>query len=808
MLGRNKKDQYQELEDYRNLMEPPSEFEEGFTSKTVLGVLFVSFIMVPGNMYLSLMIGGSLGAAAEWVTIILFAEITKRSFTTLRRQEVYLLFYVAASLIAAETGAFEGLLYAQYLVQSPAAQQFGIGELIPSWVAPQPTSEAVIGRTFLHEDWLVPISLMVAGMIISRISWFTMGYTLFRLNSDYERLPFPYAPVNAMGATALAETTQGIETWRWRVFSAGAMIGLVFGTIYVALPAITGALLTEPIQLLPIPFVDFTQVTGNFIPATPLGFTAHIGVIFVGMVIPFWAVIGTFIGVLAAAIANPILYNAGYLTLWTQGMGSIDTFFMNQMDFWLSFGFGTTLAIALIGIWQVMQSVRAKKAEQREAAPMAEKPRGLGPVPEGRGDFSIWAALALYLGATGMLIFIAWLLLPEFAQFFWFFIFFGVIFTPFQSFVNARLVGMVGQTVEIPFVREAMILLSGYRGVEIWFVPFPLGNYGAYTQKFREIELTGTRFTSIVKAEVFMVPIILFTSFMYGSYIWKLAPIPSASYPYAQKMWRLRALQQCLWYTGTMKSELEVASDDRRADWIPSNLIEDERWYWRVRLVDQEWMDTSGEFGQVGPWTEVRTFFTHYEDEGEPENVRPPARLVETPDPSGVQLVQTVPKLTVQGPDNIIIMRDPRPVLRVQAEDNLPEGWHYYFAVDQDPLFTSSWIQRSTDEPWLFKALKPRIIAAGTAIGVGSYILLNMLGLPVLLIFGFVKSLTILPHFIVTEIIGALLARYYFWKKYGKEQWLQYAPILAVGFACGMALMGMAAVAIALIQKSVSVLLF
>ena len=102
--------------------------------------------MVPGNMYLSLMIGGSLGAAAEWVTIILFAEITKRSFSSLRRQEVYVLFYVAASLIAAETGAFEGLLYNQYLVQSPAAKQFGITKLIPTWVAPQPDSLAIIER--------------------------------------------------------------------------------------------------------------------------------------------------------------------------------------------------------------------------------------------------------------------------------------------------------------------------------------------------------------------------------------------------------------------------------------------------------------------------------------------------------------------------------------------------------------------------------------------------------------------------------------------------------------------------------------
>ena len=119
---------------------------------------------------------------------------------------------------------------------------------------------------------------------------------------------------------------------------------LVFGTIYVALPAITGALLTEPIQLIPIPFVDFTQVTGNFIPATPLGFTAHLGPIFVGLVVPFWGVIGTFIGVVVASIANPLLYTwtpswreMPYLNLWQQGMGTIETVFVNQVDFWMSF---------------------------------------------------------------------------------------------------------------------------------------------------------------------------------------------------------------------------------------------------------------------------------------------------------------------------------------------------------------------------------------------------------------------------------------------------------------------------------------
>ena len=168
----------------------------------------------------------------------------------MKKQEVYVLYYVAAGLIAAETGSFQGLLWNQYLRQSPAAKQFGIANLIPDWFAPPLESAALLQRTFLHSDWLLPIALLLAGVVISRISWFTAAYALFRVNSDYERLPFPFAPVAAQGATALAETTQGVESWRWRVFSAGAMIGLVFGALYVAIPAITGALLTEPIQLI------------------------------------------------------------------------------------------------------------------------------------------------------------------------------------------------------------------------------------------------------------------------------------------------------------------------------------------------------------------------------------------------------------------------------------------------------------------------------------------------------------------------------------------------------------------------------
>ena len=92
--------QWEEIHEYRNLLQPPDRYEEGFTRNTVIGVLFIALIMTPGQMYLSLFAGLTLNDAAQWVTVILFLEVSKRSFTTLKRQEIYLLVYVASALVA------------------------------------------------------------------------------------------------------------------------------------------------------------------------------------------------------------------------------------------------------------------------------------------------------------------------------------------------------------------------------------------------------------------------------------------------------------------------------------------------------------------------------------------------------------------------------------------------------------------------------------------------------------------------------------------------------------------------------------
>ena len=80
------------------------EYVDGFSWKTVIGALFIGFIMMPGSIYLGLIAGQGMGPAAEWVTIILFMEVARRSYQTLKKQEIYLLYYIGAALTTQVAG--------------------------------------------------------------------------------------------------------------------------------------------------------------------------------------------------------------------------------------------------------------------------------------------------------------------------------------------------------------------------------------------------------------------------------------------------------------------------------------------------------------------------------------------------------------------------------------------------------------------------------------------------------------------------------------------------------------------------------
>jgi len=639
----------------------PTEFHEGFSLKTIIGAFFIGFVMMPASIYLGLVAGLGMGAAAQWVTIILFMEIVRRSFGSLKKQEIYILYYIAGSLtsmaggLALSGGAFAGLIWNQYLLGSPPAQSFGIVESLKAegikWIAPFPGSEAIIKRSFFHADWMPAIILLLIMQVLARLNWFGLGYFVFRLTSDVEKLPFPMANIAAQGATALAEVSGKKETWRWRVFSIGSVIGVAFGLIYIFVPALTGAIFSKPVQILPIPFIDFTQNTEGILPAALTGLNTDLGAVMIGFIIPFPIVLGTFITSILCQIGlNPILYKMGLLHTWRKGMGTIPTSVATSIDFWMSIGIGIAIAIALIGIFTVLKTTVFTKREKGARGNFA-------PVP-GRGDIPIMLALGLFIASTLGYIIVCHKLVPLFPV--WLFVVYGFIWTPLNSYISARMVGLTGNGVGFPYLREATFILSGYKGVAIWFAPIPLNDYGGLASTFREVELTGTKITSVIKAEALMLPVMLLCSVIFWSFIWKLGPIPSVLYPYAQKFWPITATFTCLWATATS------------------------------------------------------------------------------------------------------------------------QGTNY-----------------------LLQAIKLPWILTGAAITGGVFGLVNWLGLPILFFYGLCGGVGAWPHGTIPLFIGALLGKYYFKKLYGEEKWRAYAPVLIAGYFCGMGLMGMCGVAIALISKAV-----
>lgn len=551
-----------ELNEYRKIMEPPevTEFQDGFSWKTVAGAVFLGFIMLPASEYLTLVIGSdhTINTAARWVTIILFAEISKRSFKDLRMQELYTLHYMTGLALASP---FEGYLWKQYVVQSEFVQAMGIAQDLPSWAFPSAASIQEHGPTFFTRAWLPVIFLTMFGIIISKIDNYGLGYVLYRLVNDVEKLPFPFAPVSAAGIVALSNTRDEKNSWRWRCFAIGGMIGLVWGGIYVAVPIVSQAILPKRVELIPLIYVDFTPQLSRYLPAVPLNLVFDLGTFLMGMMAPFWSVMGAFWGVVFTMAANPFLYEWGVLANWKPEMGFIDTMFVNNIDFYMSFGIGLTLAVTVANLGVFVKYLFGNRAKEKDATALRQDQDWIGRFRAGwktlvtnnvaRGDFSILIAVFIYLGST-----FTWIALGTFLVegYPWkIFVVYALIYTPLISYATAKLEGLCGRAISIPYVKELTIILSGYKGIDIWFAPTPIRNLGAQTVGFRVLELTGTKIKSQIKTLILTTPIVVVASLLTSQILWQMAPIPSDAYPFTQKMWELQVKNWCVTMTATME---------------------------------------------------------------------------------------------------------------------------------------------------------------------------------------------------------------------------------------------------------------
>jgi hypothetical protein len=143
-----------------------------------------------------------------------------------------------------------------------------------------------------------------------------------------------------------------------------------------------------------------------------------------------------------------------------------------------------------------------------------------------------------------MMLILCHVLVPEFPI--WIALIFGLVWSPLNSYISARMMGITGRGVSFPYLKEASVVASGYPNVDVWYAPIPLYDHGAFAQRFREVELTGTKFTSIIKAEALMFVLIIPASFLFWSFFWRSNPVPSPQFPYIQRYWPINAQLQAV----------------------------------------------------------------------------------------------------------------------------------------------------------------------------------------------------------------------------------------------------------------------
>jgi len=290
-----------------------------------------------------------------------------------------------------------------------------------------------------------------------------------------------------------------------------------------------------------------------------------------------------------------------------------------------------------------------------------------GPSKE-RGDIPVLAALAIWAASTICFVLIVYYLVPDFPV--WITALFGFVWTPIYSYIGARMIGLTGspQGVTFPYLREGSFYMSGYEGAAIWFAPMPIFQWGYEVQAFKQLELTRTRFGSLVRMAALTLLVMFVCSFLFWSLIWKLGSIPSSAYPFVQKMWPFHATMQAFWAKSTL------------------------------------------------------------------------------PGSRGGGLVTQIIR------------------------------WDY--------------------------------IGIGLAFCGVLYQALVLLRAPVTIFYGFVAGLGQWPHSVILNFLGAVLGRFYLSRRFGVARWQAYAPILLAGYSCGVGLIGMTSIAIALISKAVSQVVF
>jgi len=526
-------------------------FEAGFTRKTVLAILFSSMCLLPVSAYMQLVGGPTLYGGLMFITLILFSEIFRILRSPLTKQELFIIYEMSG--LAATSFVFIWIIRQTYFVSSPISWSFKVGgipipELIPSWWAPPIDSTAYVTRELYHHDLVVPSLLAcVQGGVFMYLTEFALTMLCSYMFIEVEKLEFPIAAVDASICSTLAERPSD----RMRLLILSTFPGIAYGSILYGPPLILGQ------QLIPIPWIDFTQFTEKYLPGALLGVGTDISVLTFGFLVPFSEAVYMFassmicwIFVNSLALSNFSNVFPEWASEYFHGMNLATVYQRSYLTVWIipSIGFSFALAAMVLpygikGIFKAFKELSKVKVSAETGYP----------------PLKVLAGMYL-LGTLGSVITFH-LLVPEFP------VVIPLILSVGWSMVNAiiatRAIGTTGYSFSAGPVWNVSVYATGYQGVKAWiFTPYiggsPTmeGGTPGWSNMIKAGYLTRTKPIDFFEALVVAIIAYHVFSYIYASFFWKIAPIPSSVYPNTAISWPIDILSMGTWITGKIGVKL------------------------------------------------------------------------------------------------------------------------------------------------------------------------------------------------------------------------------------------------------------
>jgi len=514
-----------------------------------MAILYGAVLMGPTVLYLYLFSGTMYVSPAIYVTALLLTEIARRAGKPLTRQEVNVLFYAISWGAALPVTLLTGTIFRAYFITAPYSKMFKdpftgepIVKLIPSWWVPPLGSPVYAFRTLFHPDWLVPLLLMFANTVFNVLTTISLALICAQLYIEEESLPWPRAQVQAEACIVMAER----QTDRARAFTMGAIVSMFWAFAVYFIPIVSRSVFDVSAVVIPAPWIDLSTAVENYLPGAILGIGTDIFMFAISFMISERVLLFMLISSLSSwVIGNHLAYLypgdffAKWREEWTQGMTIPLLYQRSYLHIWASPIIGVSIAAAVIPLFRGRRYVLKAFSS---LAHLSERSKEAGYLP-------LPIILAMYLIGTGGSVALFHFFVPGFPLWMPILISIGWVFI--YTIVAARMEAEAAIAFPpIPYLWQGVILFSGYQGIDAWFLSPLVSSAGSsLTVTLKGGYLTNTKLWDLLKAYIIVILLCSISGLVFINLFWRIAPIPSQTYPWTMITWPIEAMMLGSWIT-------------------------------------------------------------------------------------------------------------------------------------------------------------------------------------------------------------------------------------------------------------------